>query len=232
MTRLCLSMALSASVLTGVTASRVALGAENPAADLSSVQANGSPEPIRSGLFFETSMGAFLTVGGLDSYSSAEAFLGLGVGYDIIPNLSIGVQFRLAPNVADCYGTTPTGARNCPTGSGTQPAPSTFTLINLEAKISYRIPVSERLFIPIRAFGGVTLLTPGPQPACTVLSGPSSNCSGIAGTAIDPSVGGAVGIEWATPFNHFTLGAEVSGDYVLQLGALALAVYPTVKYTF
>src|ERR1700722_10786543 len=135
MTRLCLSVALSASVLTGVTASRVALGAENPTTDLSSVQANGSPEPIRSGLFFETSMGAFLTVGGLDSYSSAEAFLGLGVGYDIIPNLSIGVQFRLAPNVDDCYGTTAGGARNCPTGSGTQPAPSTFTLINLEAKI-------------------------------------------------------------------------------------------------
>jgi hypothetical protein len=225
-------MALSASVLTGVTASRVALGAENPTTDLSSVQANGSPEPIRSGFFTETSMGAFLTVGGLDSYSSAEAFLGLGLGYDIIPNLSIGVQFRLAPNVDDCYGTTPTGgARNCPTGSGSQPAPSTFTLINLEAKISYRIPVAERLFIPIRVFGGFTLLTPDPQPNCTSLINPN-NCTGTPGTSVDESVGGAVGIEWATPFNHFTLGAEVSADYVLQLGALALAVYPTVKYTF
>ena len=66
------------------------------------------------------------------------------------------------------------------------------------------------------------MLTPDPQPTTSTNSG----------TAFDPSVGGAVGIEWATPFNHFTLGAEVSADYVLQLGALALAVYPTVKYTF
>jgi hypothetical protein len=207
-------MALSASVLTGVTASRVALGAENPTTDLSSVQANGSPEPIRSGFFTETSMGGFLTVGGLGSYSSAEAFLGLGLGYDIIPNLSIGVQFRLAPNVDDAYSSTPTLVDKL-----SIPPPSTFTLIALEAKISYRIPVAERLFIPIRVFGGVTLLTPDPN-------------SGSGGTVIQPSVGGATGIEWATPFTHFTLGAEVSGDYVLQLGALALAVYPTVKYTF
>src|ERR1700722_3495016 len=150
MTRLCLSVALSASVLTGVTASRVALGAENPTTDLSSVQANGSPEPIRSGLFFETSMGAFLTVGGLDSYSSAEAFLGLGVGYDIIPNLSVGLQFRLAPNVSDCYSSTSTGAAACGGSGTTTTPPSTFTLIALEAKIAYRIPVAERLFIPIR----------------------------------------------------------------------------------
>jgi hypothetical protein len=226
MTRLCLPMALSASAALAVVAAPwVALAAENPPADLSSVQANGSPEPIRSGFFTETSMGAFLTVGGLDSYSSAEAFLGLGLGYDIIPNLSIGAQFRLAPNVSDCYASDSMGAQcpnQSPPVSSNQHGPNTFTLIALEAKISYRIPVSERLFIPIRVFGGVTLLTPDPQPGST-----------IGGSLVfDPSFGGSTGIEWATPFNHFTLGAEVSADYVLQLGALALAVYPTVKYTF
>lgn len=219
-------MALSASAgLAGVAASQVALAAENPPADLSSVQANGSPEPIRSGFFTETSMGAFLTVGGLDSYSSAEAFLGLGLGYDIIPNLSVGVQFRLAPNVSDCYASDAMGAQcpdQSPPISSNQHGPNTFTLIALEAKISYRIPVAERLFIPLRVFGGVTLLTPDPQPGSTVGGNLVS----------DPSFGGATGIEWATPFNHFTLGAEVSADYVLGLGALALAVYPTVKYTF
>ncbi len=227
MTRVCLTMALSASAgLAAVAFSSSALAAENPTADLSSVQANGSPEPIRSGFFTETSMGAFLTVGGIDSYSSAEAFLGLGLGYDIIPNLSIGAQFRLAPNVSDCYASDSKGLPECPNQSGmvstNQNGPNTFTLISLEAKISYRIPVAERLFIPIRVFGGVTLLTPDPQPGNTVGGG----------TTFDPSFGGALGIEWATPFNHFTLGAEVSGDYVLTLGALALAVYPTVKYTF
>ena len=139
MKRLCLAMALSASAgFAVVAASQVALSAENPPADLSSVQANGSPEPIRSGLFTETSMGAFLTVGGLDSYSSAEAFLGLGLGYDIIPNLSIGAQFRLAPNVSDCYATARASGSGSPcnlprAARAANHRPSTFTLISLDS---------------------------------------------------------------------------------------------------
>lgn len=206
----------SASCLTSVLP---ALAAESSGStDLSTIQANGSPDPIRTGFFAETELGGFLTIGG-QNYSNTEAFLGLGVGYDIIPNLSVGIQFQLAPSVQDCYAVDAHGASTCPPG-GT--APATFTLMSVQGKVSYRIPIADRLFIPLRGFAGVTLLSPNPQP-----TSPTDN-----GSQIEPCFGGATGIEWATPFDHFTLGAEVSGVFVLQINALALAIYPTVKYTF
>src|SRR5215472_15877872 len=52
-------------------------------ADLYSVNDTGSPQKIRRGLFAETSLGGFMTLGGQGSYSNLELFLALGIGYDI-----------------------------------------------------------------------------------------------------------------------------------------------------
>jgi hypothetical protein len=199
-----------------------ALAADNAGStDLSSINANGSPEPIRTGFFAETALGGFLTIGG-QNYSNTAAFLSLGAGYDILDNLSAGIQFQLAPSVQDCYNLQSgaaggAAAYNCggTTGTGFSGA-STFTLSSIDAKVSYRIPVADRIFIPIRAFGGVTNLAPSPQQGVSWVG----------------SVGGATGIEWATPFDHFNLGAEVAVRFVLQINAIALSFYPTVKYTF
>ena len=195
-----------------------ALAADNAGStDLSSINANGSPEPIRTGFFAETALGGFLTIGG-QNYSNTAAFLSLGAGYDILDWLSAGLQFQLAPSVQDCYNLVGSGysCGAAAAGSTVASGASTFTLSSIDAKVSFRIPVAERIYIPIRVFGGVVNLAPSPQPGISWVG----------------SIGGASGIEWATPFDHFNLGAEVAVRFVTQINAIALSFYPTVKYTF
>jgi hypothetical protein len=186
--------------------------------DLSTVSSTGSPEPIRTGFYAETSLGTFFTLGGGDSYSNVEAFLGIGVGYDIIKELSVSVQFQLAPSAGDCYVVNSAGADQCPTSGS-----STFTMLAIDAEISYRLQVANRVFIPFRAFGGFADFTPVPSNALA----PVTNSDVWA-----PTFGLATGIEYATHFDHFTIGLEASGRFVLALNMTAIAIYPRIKYTF
>ncbi len=201
--------------------------------DLSSIASNGSPEPVRTGFYAETSLGTFFTLGGGDSYSNVEAFLGLGLGYDITRWLAVGLQFQLAPSAGDCYVINSAGNDQCPAQGS-----STFTMGALDLVVSGRIEVISRLFIPIRVFGGVADLTPLPNcnmanNACPVGS-PAQVPSNAASDVWVPSFGLATGVEYATHFDHFTVGLEVSARYVApgQLNMLALAIYPRIKYTF
>ncbi len=209
----CFKSALAAVV---VISAGSALAADNAGStDLSSINANGSPEPIRTGFFTETAMGGFLTIGG-QNYSNTEAFLSIGAGYDVLENLSIGGQFQLAPSAQDCYNLQGNNY-SCGAASGNTPGgAATFTISAIDLKVSYRIPVADRLFIPLRGFGGIVNLAPSPQPGVTWTG----------------SVGFATGIEWATPFDHFNMGFEAAGRWVLQINAIAISFYPTVKYTF
>ena len=187
--------------------------------DLSSVSSTGSPEPIRTGFYAETALGSFLTLGGADSYSNMEAFLSLGVGYDIMREFSVGLQFQLAPSAGDCYGPTDSYCAGASAqGSGT------FTMAAIDAIVTYRLPITERLFIPFRLFGGMANLSPLPR---SDLGAPSG-----AGDIWVPTVGLASGIEYATRFDHFTVGIEASGRFVPALNMIALAFYPRIRYTF
>jgi hypothetical protein len=200
--------------------------------DLSSIASNGSPQPVRTGFYVETSLGTFFTLGGNDGYSNVEAFLGLGVGYDILRELSVSLEFQLAPSAGDCYIANSAGQDNCGAGANgaASQGSSTFTMAALDLEVSYRVPVLDRLFIPIRAFGGVADLSPLPRcdmaNACQEANQP--------GDVWVPSFGLATGIEYATHFDHFTLGLEASGRYVAPgaLNMFAVAIYPRVKYTF
>jgi hypothetical protein len=176
--------------------------------DLSSVSSTGSPEAIRTGFYAETSLGTFFTLGGGDSYSNVEAFLGIGVGYDITKALSVSVQFQLAPSAGDCY--VVNGA-------------DTFTMLAIDAEVSYRFEVANRLFIPVRLFGGAADFTPVPSNALA----PVTNSD-----VWTWSIGGATGIEYATHFDHFSIGLEASGRFVQALNMTAIAIYPRIKYTF
>ncbi|HUB08961.1 MAG TPA: adventurous gliding motility protein CglE [Myxococcales bacterium] len=196
--------------------------------DLSSISSNGSPEPVRTGFFVETSLGTFFTLGGNDGYSNVEAFLGIGVGYDILKELSVSLQFQLAPSAGDCY-IAVDGNDDC--GAGGEGS-STFTMAALDLEVSYRVPILDRLFIPIRAFGGMADLSP--LPRCDLVSNGCSANSNPPGDVWEPSFGLATGIEYATHFDHFTIGLEGSARYVAPgaLNMLAIAIYPRIKYTF
>ncbi len=198
--------------------------------DLSSISSTGTPEPVRTGFYMETSLGAFMTLGGGDSYSNMEAFLALGAGYDILDvalgTLSAGLQFQLAPSAGDCY-ITDSGGNDLCSGAKAQGS-STFTMAAVDAVVSFRFRLVDRLYIPARLFGGMADFTP--LPRCDLVSGACGNSS--IGDVWEPTMGAATGIEWATRFDHFTVGLELSGRFVPALAMTALAIYPRIKYTF
>ena len=47
-----------------------------------------------------------------------------------------------------------------------------------------------------------------------------------------PLLGGGVGIEYATHFDHFSVGLDLAGKYFLGPNVLGVAIAPRVKYTF
>ncbi|MHB8418524.1 MAG: adventurous gliding motility protein CglE [Myxococcales bacterium] len=229
---------LSAVLLAAVGLTLAARPARAEQVDLSMISSNGSPEPVRTGFYAETELGTFFTLGGADQYSNVEAFLGLGAGYEfnVAPWLSMGVglQFQLAPSSGDCYEQTDSGCAAAPGGPPPQ-GTSTFTMAALDAEVSFRFRVANRLFVPVRVFGGMADFTP--LPRCDLASGACPNASGTVppsapGDVWEPSLGGAVGVEYATHFDHFTIGLEASGRFVWAMNMTALAIYPRVKYTF
>ncbi len=211
---------LSLSLAVLVFAVIAAAPAQAEQLDLSNVSSTGSPEPVRTGFYAETALGTFMTLGGADGYSNMEAFLSLGVGYDIFDAFAVGVQFQLAPSAGDCYG--PSDAY-C-SGSSAQGS-STFTMAALDLVLSYKLEVFDRLYVPFRVFGGMADFTPLPRADMGASAG--------AGDVWVPTGGAATGIEYATRFDHFTIGLEISARFVPStVNMMALAIYPQVKYTF
>jgi hypothetical protein len=41
-----------------------------------------------------------------------------------------------------------------------------------------------------------------------------------------------MGIEYATQMDHFSIGADVVGRYILGTSIASLAIFPRLKYTF
>jgi hypothetical protein len=212
----CLSMTATAQQTPAPTgqAAQAAPADSSTQTDLYSVNATGSPEKMRTGFFADTSVGGYLTFGGQDSYSNLSAFLEIGVGYDILRDLSVALRFQLGPSASDCYAA---AAKSCPA-----PNPDTFTITTMDLAVSYRFLVGDRLYVPVRLMGGLSLLNPTPD-----------NTLATKGSLLlEPNLGVASGIEWVTPFDHFTLDAEVQWQLILGINASAISFYPTVRYTF
>jgi hypothetical protein len=182
-------------------------------ADLYSVNATGSPEKIRTGFFADTSVGGYLTLGGQGSYSNLSAFLEIGVGYDLTKDLSVALRFQLGPSASNCYAA---AANSCP------PNTDTFTITTGDLAVSYRFLVGDRLYVPIRLMGGIALLNPTPDITLATKNS----------ALLEANVGAASGIEWATPFDHFTIDAEVQWQLIFGINASAISFYPTIRYTF
>lgn len=201
-----------------------------------SVASNGQPAVVRHGFFAQTALGGFATLGGKAGYSNMEAFLALGFGVDFLSDFSFGFQFQLAPSSENCFAPDTTcGSATIAGGPTGSSGSKTFTMAALDAVLSYRIQLIERLYVPIRVFGGLanfsplpvnSLACPSDKPNCTLVP------SGAANDIWKPTFGGATGIEYATGFEHFTISLEVSLRDLPFLGASALSIYPQIKYTF
>ncbi len=167
----------------------------------------GTPLHVRRGFFTETNIGTFFTLGGNDAYSNAQSYLQLGVGYDLLDRFELGAHIGIGASAFNCF----SGRVD---GQCTQT--EAFTTTFLDVSLGYLQRVGDRLYLAPRLVGGYTRLDPAPLPH--VWGG--------------PNVGLGIGIEYATSMDHFSIGADVVGRYILRANIPALTLMPRVKYTF
>ena len=191
----------------------------------------GVPTPIRRGFFTETDLGVFFTTGGQGANpSNAQAYLSLGVGYDLLAagknRLAVGLGFSMGASAGACFGqiqdgnegpicADPGAVVNEDAGEGL--LPDNWSATTVEATIWYGYEVLPRLMVTARGLGGIGLIQPKAFPEHE---------------GAVPLLGGGVGIEYATHFDHFSVGLDLAGKYFLGPNVLGVAIAPRVKYTF
>lgn len=189
----------------------------------------GVPTPIRRGFFTETDFGAFFTLGGQGkSPSDAQMYFHLGAGYDLYAEgdhfVAVAAGVGMGTSAGSCYGdiydqTSQTPCRD----SGVDPSTNepwqlsnNWTATMLEASALYGYQVLPRLMLTGRLLGGVSFI----EPRAFTVESPV------------PTIGAGVGAEWATQFDHFSLGLDIAGRMFLGTEAIGLSIAPRVKYTF
>lgn len=191
-----------------------------PTAALAATPMLGVPTNIRRGFYTETDLGAFFTVGGEGaSPSNAQVYLALGLGYDIYAQeksfVSLGMAFSMGASAGACFGQYDKGT--CVDPVLGEDLSDHWTATTLEAHVLYGYEFAPRLMATARALGGVGFIEP---MAFSETENPV------------PLVGGGLGLEYATRFEHFSLGLDVAGKYFLGPNVLGFAIAPRVKYTF
>ena len=91
-----------------------------------------------------------------------------------------------------------------------------FTITFFDGSLAYLLRLGDRLYLTPKVLAGWTLMDPAP----------------ISGRTNGVNVGAGVGIEYATSMDHFTIGADVVGRYILGANIPTVSIYPRVKYTF
>ena len=182
-------------------------------AALAAVPPQGVPLQVRHGFFLETDLGAFATVGGVDKYSNAQVYLQLGVGYDLAERIELGATFGLGTSAANCF------TQRDAAGSCAQT--DSFTMSYFDLSAAYLLPLKGRLFLRPRAIVGYAYLDPAPRVD-------------ESGKALRHGVdlGAAIGVEYATAMDHFSIGADLAFRYVFGPRIASFALFPRVKYTF
>ena len=171
---------------------------------------------VRRGFFTETDVGGFMTLGGDNDYSNLQTYLQLGIGYDVSQTIELGVHFGMGSNAANCF--------NGLKANGDCSATDNFTVTFVDFTAAYLFMLAERFYLDPKVAVGYTLLDPAP-----VVQGTGADATSInAGV----NVGVGVGLEYATSMDHFSIGLDVLGRYILGPNILSLQFFPRVKYTF
>jgi hypothetical protein len=183
--------------------------------------AEGVPLKVRRGFFTETDLfWGFLTLGGQDGYSNLQVYLQLGIGYDITENLEIGLHVGIGANAANCWGDQRNAKGDCL--SNNTSVSDNFTVTFIDLSFAYLFRVAERVYVAPKIIGGWTLLDPPPAIG--------SNGNGINNA---PNIGLAVGVEYATNMDHFTIGFDwVIGRFIIGPNIYSMQFFPRIKYTF
>ncbi|MDR0965123.1 MAG: adventurous gliding motility protein CglE [Myxococcales bacterium] len=184
--------------------------------------AQGEPQELRAGLFLDVNLGALTAFGGWRLSDGAQMpsppspYLQIGVGYEAQPWLAVGLTFGLGASSDRCLGTMTAQGTCVESASDARSVASDFTIALLGAELSYRHALSPRLRLNPRLHLGWTFLDPMPR-----LDVDGGFHAGI-----------ALGLEWATPLDHFTLGLELDWRFIVGPNLNTVGIYPRVKYTF
>ena len=139
------------------------------------VPMQGVEQTIRRGFFTETDLGTYFDFKTSNGFgvSNAQAYLQLGVGYDITEHISVGVQFGLGANAALCFGATANDG-SCgqvdeagnlakdPTTGASLVLPDNFSNTFIQGQITYYLPIIPRLVFAPRLLLGYQALNPAP----------------------------------------------------------------------
>ncbi|WNG37447.1 adventurous gliding motility protein CglE [Archangium violaceum] len=192
----------------------VAVLAMLPPTAFAATPPEGVPLEVRRGFFTEADIGAFFTLGGENIYSNAQTYLQLGVGYDVTDKLTLGVHFGLGSSAANCFAGYVPDSDVCSMSDN-------FTVAFADITAGYMVSLADRLYLVPKVAAGLTRLDPAPV---------GSGDPGAAMTA--PNAGLGIGLEYATPMDHFSVGADFLARYLIGPNIPTFAIFPRVKYTF
>ncbi len=192
----------------------VAMFALLPTAALAETPPEGVPLEVRRGFFTEADIGMFFTLGGENVYSNAQTYLQLGVGYDLTDKVSLGVHFGLGSSAANCFAGYLPDSQVCSMSDN-------FTVAFGDVTAAYMVPLAERLYLMPKVAAGLTRMDPAPV---------GEGDPGRALTA--PNAGLGIGLEYATPMDHFSVGADFMARFIIGPNIPTFALFPRVKYTF
>ncbi|WNG22092.1 adventurous gliding motility protein CglE [Cystobacter fuscus] len=185
-----------------------------PTAALSATAPEGVPLEVRRGFFTEADIGVFFTVGGLNRYSNAQTYLQLGVGYDLSDRVSLGLHFGLGASAANCFASYLPGTNVCARSDN-------FSVVFADVTAGYLVPLATRFYLVPKLAAGLSRLDLAP-----------TGTGDPAAPQTVPNAGVGIGVEYATPLDHFSVGADVMARYLIGPNIPTFAVFPRVKYTF
>lgn len=208
-------MKLLRPLLSAVFAAAVLL----PIAAEAATPLSGVPTQIRRGFFTETDLGAFFTLGGSAGVSNAQVYLSLGVGYDVYATndhfLAVALGFSQGASAGNCFGEV--AGSGCVVPGTNEALSDNWTAQTIEGSVLYGYQIVPRLMLTGRVLGGVAMIEP---MAFTDTSNPV------------PLMGGGIGVEYATQFDHFSVGIDAAAKYFIGPNIMGMAIVPRVKYTF
>ncbi len=190
-----------------------------PVAAQAATPLSGVPTQIRRGFFTETDLGMFFTLGGDPGVSNAQVYLALGLGYDVLAVddhfLAVMLGFSQGASAGSCFGASFDG-ENCFDSQG-ETLSSNWTAQTVEASLLYGYQIVPRLMLTFRGLGGMAFIEP---KAFEATDNPV------------PLIGGGIGAEYATQFDHFSIGIDAAMKYFIGPNKPGVAIVPRVKYTF